>query len=257
MMILNRSIRRCFRPAPLAVFGVLLAVPALAQNWDCVQTFNFTAAASVTTTADNRQTGCDNWILGYVSEGFTAISLRFESANGATAPGAFGAFTGTVITGANPSVNTTRSEARFTGYVGWYRVQLVSVTGTGTVRGVLYGYKAGYSAAFPGPYNPLASCPTVLATTTLSVGLTQLVAPVAGQIVTLCHISEAFSGSVDWTLFSSTGAACAGAVALTGVYRSILTVALETPFVLPVSTGLCVNLGSSVPGGGLLLYGQR
>lgn len=119
----------------------LLALFALAVSGyaACPQIqFNFTGIGS-TQTFDNRQAGCNNWVFAYQSTGFSAISLRFESASGANSPGSFGAFSGTIVAGANPSTNTTANYTTATGYVGWYRVTLTSATGTGTIRGVILG----------------------------------------------------------------------------------------------------------------------
>jgi hypothetical protein len=236
---------------------ILAAGTACGQMSDCRQDFVFTAAGQVNSFSDNRQEACSNWIVAYESSTFTAVSVIFQSADGATAPGAPVTFTGTLLSGANPATNTVRSYSTFTGYVGWYRMTLNTAMGAGTVRGTLYGFRNGWSAAFPGPYNPLASCPSNVPVTTTAMGLTQLVAPGAAQTITVCHVSEGFQNSVDWQLETSTAAACVGPVALTGVYKSILGVVIDTPFTLPVGLGLCVNLGAAVTGGGFLIYGQK
>jgi hypothetical protein len=228
------------------------------QVSDCRQDFTFTAAGQVNAFSDNRQEACSNWIVAYESSTFTAVSVIFQSADGALTPGAAVTFTGTTLSGANPATNTVRSLSIFTGYVGWYRMTLNTAMGAGTVRGTLYGFRNGWSAGISAtPYNPLVTCPTNLPVTTTAMGLTQLVAPGAAQTITVCHVSEGFQNSVDWQLETSTGAACAGAAVLTGVYKSILGVVIDTPFTLPVGLGLCVNLGAAVTGGGFLIYGQK
>lgn len=144
----------------LLLLLVLVAGFAAAQTPDCVKPFQFTAAGQVTSLGDNRQSGCVYWFVGYQSSGFSAISLVFQSATGGASAGAFGTYTGTLNTGSNPATNTTGGSATFTGYVGWYQMQLVTGTGTGTVTGALYGYKNGFS---------LSVTPTVTVSGTVAV----------------------------------------------------------------------------------------
>lgn len=89
-------------------------------------------------------------------------------------------------------------------------------------------------------------------------GLTQIIALSGGKAITLSHISVAFASSVDFQLEYGTGSSCGtGTTALTGVYKSITGIALDTPFTLPAGDALCVNLGASVAGGGLVVYSQQ
>lgn len=87
------------------------------------------------------------WVMSYQTTGFSAVSLQFESATGvAGAPGSFGAFQGTTVSGSNPSTSVTCStpnncRAVFSGITGWVRVRFVSHTGSGTIQGTLQGYK--------------------------------------------------------------------------------------------------------------------
>lgn len=119
---------------------------AMAQSPDCVRYFNF-KAADTTAYLDNRQTACVNWTMNYVSSGFTALTLTFQSSTGALTPTGFTSYTGTVNMGSvNPSTNTTSSSASFTGYVGWVQVSLSGLSGNGNVVGVLYGFKSGYAS---------------------------------------------------------------------------------------------------------------
>jgi hypothetical protein len=156
--------------AVLAVF----AVPVGAQTPDCVSFFTFSNAGTAGAIAapgiapnaggiDNRQTACINWTMVYESTGFASVSLQFQSANGALVPGAWGAFSGTIINGVNPGTNTTINTTTFNGYVGWWRVNLTAVTGTGTLRGALYGYRNGFPPPSTGPPCPgTATVPCVV-----------------------------------------------------------------------------------------------
>jgi len=159
-------VAKLFAIASLVIFS---AARASAQTPDCVSFFTFSNAGVAgalpapgnTPTIDNRQTACINWTMVYEAEGFTGLSLTFQSADGATAPGAMGTFSGTVLTGSNPATSTVNSLTTFNGYVGWFRVALSGLTGTGTVRGALYGYRNGYpppSSGAPCPGTTVTPC---------------------------------------------------------------------------------------------------
>ena len=172
---LQRFIGFLVRSLPATVLCLCsFAVLAHAQTPDCVSFFTFSttpgpgilAAPGNTPTIDNRQTGCINWTMVYEASGFTGLGLTFQSANGATAPGTMGTYTGTITLGANPSTNTTGATATFNGYVGWFRVALSGLTGTGTVRGALYGYRNGYPASSTG-----APCPGTLSSPCIIAGV--------------------------------------------------------------------------------------
>jgi len=126
--------------------------------------FSFTAAAQVPNCqinfgpwTDTNQsppsfngiTQCAYWVITYQVTGFSAISLQFDSATGTNAgPGAFGAFSGTVVTGVNPNTSVacatpTNCTTVFSGVPGWFRVSFPTHAGSGTIQGTLQGYKSG------------------------------------------------------------------------------------------------------------------
>lgn len=83
--------------------------------------------------------------MNYQATGLSAVNVQLNSATGAAAPGAFAAYSGTTITGTNPLVSLTGSQATFSGYVGWLQV---AVTGTPTgatwrIQGTVYGSQTG------------------------------------------------------------------------------------------------------------------
>jgi hypothetical protein len=132
--------------AVLAFCAAGLAPSARAQQTlkpDCVIDFIFTAAGQTqggVGTCGNNQLGAVQWTLIYKSTGFSALSLRVESASDANGvPGAWGAFGGTIVAGINPNTATTQASTMLTGFFPWMRVSLTSVTGTGTITGELYG----------------------------------------------------------------------------------------------------------------------
>lgn len=90
-------------------------------------------------------------------------------------------------------------------------------------------------------------------------GLTQIIALSAAKSIRIGHLSLSFASGVDFQLEYGTGSNCAsGTTALTGVYKNILTYAYDdppgAPLLIPASNALCVNLGTSVTGGGLAQY---
>lgn len=138
---------------------LLLPLAAFAQNTkvvpDCVIPFNFTTTAStgnLTCGAPNgnpNSPGIASWIVVYDSTGFSALSLVVQSApDSAGFPGIWATFAGTVLSntqypgssGINPNTATTSAFTGFAGYYPWMRVTLASISGTGRVKGNLYGF---------------------------------------------------------------------------------------------------------------------
>jgi hypothetical protein len=151
----------------------LLALPVLAQQPDCQILVGPWTDTKISAQSDNRTTACVYWVLTYQVTGFSAISLAFESASGASAPGAFGNFSGTVSSGVNPSTSVAcgtpgNCTATFTGQVGWYRMNFASHTGNGTIQGVLKGFKVGQ--ALGGAPVSGAGCPGTVGTPCVVVG---------------------------------------------------------------------------------------
>jgi hypothetical protein len=126
------------------VFASLAAAQQVAPN--CQITFNF-ADVNNSGAFFNGTTLCSYWVLTYQTTGYTAVSVELDSAAGTQAgPGSFGLFTGTTITGFNPSTSVScgtgsNCTAVFSGVVGWYRVAFTSHSGNGTIQGTLQGYK--------------------------------------------------------------------------------------------------------------------
>lgn len=124
--------------------------PPAYQQWpDCAVAFTLTTAGAVSARIDNTQVGCTAWAVQYsttATGGGPAQSLRLESAVDVSSnPGAWGAFTGTTLTGANPMVTVGSVQSTFNGYVPWIRVALTAATNV-SVRGNLYGWKVRPSA---------------------------------------------------------------------------------------------------------------
>jgi hypothetical protein len=107
---------------------------------NCV--FNFRLSTSNENQVfDNRSSGCVNWTVTYSSNGFSALSLAFQSASDVGgAPGPWENFAGTVNTGSNPNTNTSQAYTTFTGYYPWLRIILSSKTGEGQITGSAQSY---------------------------------------------------------------------------------------------------------------------
>jgi hypothetical protein len=164
------------------------AAAAFAQNPDCQINFGPWTDTNATPSNANGITQCTYWVMTYQVTGFTVISLQFESATGTNSggPGAFGAYSGTVSSGVNPSVSVacatvTNCTATFTGQVGWYRVNFPSHTGSGSIQGVLKGYKVGYPLG--GASVPGGGCAGTVATPCIVAGVAADGAAVAGSPV--------------------------------------------------------------------------
>jgi hypothetical protein len=93
-----------------------------------------------------------------------------------------------------------------------------------------------------------------------SSGLTQIIPASSGNTTTIFHISVLLQSAATFQLEYGTGSNCGtGTTALTGVYPSNFTGATWDPGDLPIvpaSNAVCVNLGSSVTGGGVVTYSQ-
>jgi hypothetical protein len=92
---------------------------------------------------DVRAAGCSNWYFMYDNEGFSALSIQLEdapSANGVA--GTFVAYAGTVLSGSNPATNTASASYSAYGYYPYIRVNLTTVTGTGSINVRLLGWKS-------------------------------------------------------------------------------------------------------------------
>lgn len=146
--------------------------PLATQQPDCRVFFYMTAASSgvsapntpvngangVSGVIDNRQVACDGWVLAYSNFGFSALSLRLQSApNGSSAlptdpgvPGTWATFGGTIVQGSNPSTVTTQTEIQAgkngDGYFPFLRVNVTSATGSGIIIGELHGFKTNINA---------------------------------------------------------------------------------------------------------------
>jgi hypothetical protein len=123
----------------LLVSAAAMAQTAITVRPDCFQFYSFTAPAN-SLVFDNRSAGCPYFAVTYSSSGFSALSLVMQVApdNNGT-PGAWATYTAGA--GSNPNTATDQAFSTFSGYFPWVRIQLTSVTGTGTITGIFYGWR--------------------------------------------------------------------------------------------------------------------
>lgn len=104
-----------------------------------------------TGTLDNRYTQCNSWYVSYDNEGFSGLSVLFQSAPaGNGAAGSFVTFAGTTLTGSNPSTVTTSASFSASGYYPYLQTTISAIVGTGSINLTVYGWK---SPLFAGQLN--------------------------------------------------------------------------------------------------------
>jgi hypothetical protein len=277
----------------LLLFSATAAFSQSPPPPDCTVGISLSTSGS-TGVFDNRQVACQTWTLQYQATNVSAITVTFQSANGAVTAGSFGTYGGSTVTGANPMTNTTGENSTFsngTVVISWVRVN-VSLTasgGTATVNGTLYGYKTGYPGSGGGGGGGgcagtvgtpcqigvdnggtslpalgdatgkllTGAYPLTAAISLSTSGLSQIIAASSGKTLTISHYSVGFASATNFQLEYGTGTNCGtGTTALTGIYQSIVSIAIDVPFIVPSGNALCVNLGSSVNGGGVIVYSQ-
>lgn len=149
----------------LGALALFTGKDAYAQNTppppDCVILLNNFTGAGSTATFQNYFTACQTWTFQYTSVGFTGLTITVQSAPAATptTPGAWVTYAGTLVTGSNPNTSTTGAVSTFangTVDIPFIRVNISGLMNTGTIWGVLYGYKTGYSK---GSTSPSGNCP--------------------------------------------------------------------------------------------------
>ena len=75
----------------------------------------------------------------------------------------------------------------------------------------------------------------------------------------MSHYSISFASAVTFQLEYGTTVSTpcdTGTTALTGVYQNVGAIAIDKPFTVPAGNDLCANLGTSVTGGGVILYAK-
>jgi hypothetical protein len=231
---------------------LLVATAAMAQQKlpvqslqeDCGVTFQFTAASSgaqapgtvtagstgTTAVIDNTTAGCLDWLVTYsTTSTVTGISLHFQTAaNVAGVPGTWADYPGTLTSGINPNTAATSPWA-ITDATGskfpFLRMNLTSLTGTGTVQGKLYGWKrrpAYVTSVVPGTTCPVGTPCVVIGPN--AAGTPSTFAPVQIAGVDGTNVRAIFTDSTGRTIVvgaAASGAAKAGnPVQIGGVFNT-------------------------------------
>lgn len=204
---------------------------ALGQTPDCKINFTFTATgrqpAAGFTNGTPSEPGCVTWTIVYYSTGFSALSLRLDSAPDASGvAGSWGAFGGTTLAGTNPQTTTTQNYFVGQGYFPWMSVNLTTVTGTGSIKGTAYGWKV--------PSQPYTSA-TITPAGTQDVNLIQ----VGGAAIALGQ--AAMAGSIPVVVASDQTNLPANLKAVGGTNIPALNGALPTLLGCPNSSDVALS----------------
>ncbi len=255
----------------------LFALPLFAQGPpvlpDCQIQIVAATATGASAAFDNRGLNCTTWTLTVQFQGFSAASVELDSApDNAGAAGTFAVFAGTVVTGVNPIVAFTQKagSASFNGYFPWLRVNITSLTGSGTINLTAAGFRPTPVSTSTGSGttnitqvggNNVFACNSQ-ALFNFSVSGNAQIIPASGSNRTIiCHYDVAFASSVDFKLTTGTGANCVtGNADLTGLKKSILTDAEDygpfSPLIGPASQAVCGNSSGAVAGGLTIVFTQ-
>lgn len=260
-----------------------LTIPLLAQSArlpDCVLYFSI-SGNSASGSYNNQQVGCADWSMAYANDGFTALTMTFEEAPVVGGvPGAFITFTGTTLAGTNPLTSLTAGYWRGNGYRAYVRVSVTATAGSGTIKGVLYGYRSTDSAGgassnvtvtnTPLPVAgvggagsaQLVACDSSVPIAAAAASTTVIISGVAAQQIHVCGFSLSASSAGTMQLITGTGALCAtGTVVRTGPIslnaNGVLSYGSGLGSVLRggVAEDLCVTMtGAGAVGNGIISY---
>lgn len=245
---------------------------------DCFFYTTYTATGRYPTSGYHNTNGCVSWTVTYYSTGFTALSLRLESApDSSGSAGTWVAFSGTIVAGINPNTATTSAYSVINGMNPWVSLNLVSKTGTGTITAYVYGCRsltcasvvaAGAAAnvtvvgPLPLPVLPSPYCDKQALFNLAGSGDTQIVAASGAAVISVCHISLSTVGAEDIKLTEGTGANCVtGNANVTGLYKNVTALALDfgatAPVVTAAGSALCLNQSAVQAAGGIVVYRQQ
>lgn len=229
----------------LAFAGLAHAQPGpVSIRPDCFQFFTFTTTGN-SNVFDNRSAGCPYFAIAYSSNGFSGLSLVVQVAPDAGGtPGAFSTYTAN--SGSNPNTATTQATSTFSGYFPWLRVQLTSITGAGSLSGILYGWRTppaliaggGTSGGCPGTTGTPCVVIGPTASGSASTNAPVLVAGLDGN--GSGHVLQAFvdHGSQGWLFADTINQTTANPTGQTNIVNQINSGAVSKQIVYPfVLTG--------------------
>ena len=226
--------------------------------------------------------------------GLTLTMQEAPDSNGS--PGSWSTFTASSGTNPMTSTTGVNADTTYLNYAPWVRVTLSGLSGSGKVTGHIYGCKQpgcgsggtgggggggsgcvgtvatpcqigvdnnGSSLPALGDANGRIQIGTGAAFAAISLsssGLLQIIPASSGKTTTINHLSVLLASGATFQLEYGTGTNCGtGTTAITGTYPANFVGATWDPGdlpIIPASQAICINLGSSVSGGGIVTYSQ-
>lgn len=120
------------------------SVPPAYVTPDCTISGSFTATGN-STTLPNSDTGCSTWNFVYSNSGFSVVSVEVDFASESATlgvPGSFSVWPGAQIgNGTLPLTAITEAGVTLSGYHPYVRIKANTLTGSGTLKYKLYGWK--------------------------------------------------------------------------------------------------------------------
>lgn len=271
---------------------LLLASPLFAQSLvrlqpDCVLSFTIQANGS-SSNFDNRFSMCDNWSVDWETYGGSpAATVTFQGARSnstGTTPGTYGTFSGTTISGSNPSTSLA-SSYQATGFQPWVRLTVSGLSGS--VRGQIIGCRLPCSLTsggggggggnvvvtnFPDPQNTspnvaygLPACssnPSRQAISITGTGALQIIAASGSLSIKLCKVQLAANAATTIQFSQGTGTNCGtGTANIFGGsgLPNITNVALDYDggMILSASQAFCISSSVASAISGVVTYVQN
>ena len=271
---LLRSLKVCVCVLLASAFSLRLpAQNNVSLSPDCLVAFVITAQNGTGPAGgsfDNRQIGCNSWQLQYQNIGFSAVALTLQSApDGST----FGTMGGTILFGTNPLTSTTAASNLISTYgtpfAPFVRVIATTATGTGTIRGILLGWRAagfaGTSSGGGSGSNGVvvgAGCTLQAPITLTASGNTRIINAAGTGTVRICEISFSTTAAENIQITEGTGTNCGtGTANVTGVYQSVQSMVLDPQVTAPITAqtagdDICLNQSAAQNLGGLVIYAK-
>lgn len=278
MFIKVQRLLRILRAAALALLVSAFSLRVSAQNTtavnpDCLILFTITAQGGSAPAGggffDNRQIGCNSFQLSYGAGGFSAVSLLVQSSPDGSTPVTLG----TVLLGTNPLTSTTGAsnliQTYGTNFPPFVRVIATTATGTGSIRGLLLGWRAagfaGTTAGGGSGSNGVvvgAGCTLQQPINLSASGNTRIINAGGTGTVRICEISFSTTAAENIQITEGTGTNCGtGTANVTGVYQSVQSMVLDPQVTAPITAqtagdDICLNQSMAQTLGGLVIYAK-
>lgn len=268
----------------LLYLACLAAAIAQTSTPDCQFSATFTATGIGNQPANGFQNistssapACVAWRLVYTSDGFTAVSIQVEGAKDvAGMPVGYAAAPSTVVTeGTNPLIDPDCNPAGsgctnvVRAYYPWVRLNVTALTGSGTIKAKMYGYRgtaAAFSSSTSNSGNMLSPCTQASLVKQIYLPLSTsgsqtLVAGVAATEIRICHLWFSTGSPEDFGITDGTAADCStGTTHTLANFYTISAVALDTEAGWATQTAgnnLCVNPSASQTAAVTVVYVQN